>query len=363
MPERATRIQGNVQRGVLHGTRSRGRARTASMWCVAVGVFVSTGAVPAQAKPSIPVIAMVAQHDTAFPAAYPIFDRLPQSGVVAVHVGGFAEFERAVAEQCVTGDRHFCANPIPVQFNKHGEAQFQYLVDNAFLPSLAATGGCRAHAGRCTISVRSIDGRRRSEVQTIFIDAAPPAGRIEVTPSTGLSLDGETVTVRVRNFPPGATAQAMLCAAPSAVGENCGPPGAVADIAIRPDGTGEARLFVAPGKVGVDQVRCFRDSTCGVSVASAAVFARAPVVPISFDGPVGARYNAAQLILWLSVAALLIAVAAWLLLRTDWSTVGEAAAPEIDNAEYADLDAIIAALPPDDEQIVSANPSRASYRV
>lgn len=306
---------------------------------------------------------MVVEDEKAFPVAYPIFDRLPQSGVVAVHVSGFDEFARAVAEQCVTGERHYCANQIPVQFDEHGAAQFQYLVGNDFLPSVAAAGGCRAHAGRCTIAVRSIDGHARSEVQTIFVDAAPRAGTIEVTPSSGLSLEGETVTVRVRNFPPGAHAQAMLCAVPSAIGERCGPPGAVAAIAVRPDGSGETRLFIAPGTVGVDRKRCFRGSKCGVSVASQSVFARAPVVPISFEGPIGARYNTARLILWLSVAVVLMAVAAWLLRRTDWSTVGEAAAPEIDDAEYADLDAIIAALPPDDEQVVSPNPRRVARRV
>ena len=34
--------------------------------------------------------------------------------------------------------------------------------------------------------------------------------------------------------------------------------------------------------------------------------------------------------------------------RTDWAPVGEVAAPEIDEAAYADLDAIIAALPPEE---------------
>jgi hypothetical protein len=51
---------------------------------------------------------------------------------------------------------------------------------------------------------------------------------------------------------------------------------------------------------------------------------------------------------------LLVAIAAWLLVRTDWAAVGEAAAPEIDGAEYADLDAIIAALPPEELEDVSS---------
>ena len=46
--------------------------------------------------------------------------------------------------------------------------------------------------------------------------------------------------------------------------------------------------------------------------------------------------------------------AAWLLRSTDWAPVGEAAAPEIDDAEYADLDAIIAALPPEELEDASS---------
>ncbi len=46
---------------------------------------------------------------------------------------------------------------------------------------------------------------------------------------------------------------------------------------------------------------------------------------------------------------MLLLVAIWLVRRTDWRPVGEAAAPEIDDAEYADLDSIIAALPPEED--------------
>ncbi len=44
--------------------------------------------------------------------------------------------------------------------------------------------------------------------------------------------------------------------------------------------------------------------------------------------------------------------------RTDWSAIGEAAAPEIDNAEYADLDAIVAALPPEEAVEEASSGSR-----
>jgi hypothetical protein len=82
------------------------------------------------------------------------------------------------------------------------------------------------------------------------------------------------------------------------------------------------------------------------------VFARAPVVPITFAAPPGAAYDPTRLALGLALASILVAIAAWLILRSDWSAVGEAAAPEIDDAEYADLDAIIAALPPEEDELV-----------
>ncbi len=91
-----------------------------------------------------------------------------------------------------------------------------------------------------------------------------------------------------------------------------------------------------------------------MTVVSDDVFARAPVVPISFAAPPGADYDPARLVLGLAIATILSGIGAWLILRTDWSAVGEAAAPEIDDAEFADLDAIVAALPPEEDELVSA---------
>ncbi len=341
--------RGDVRLRWRSGALARVGRRCVLALMLSMTVFASVASRPVGANATLPVVAMVAQDDAAYTTAYPIADRLPLNGVVEMRVYGFDEFARGVAEQCITGTFASCGNQIPVQFDEDGDARFQYLITNDFYPSVASAGGCRAGAGRCTIVVRSVNSDTRSEIQTIFIDAVPAPGRIEVTPSAGLSLDGEMVTVSVGNFPPGAQVSAMLCAAPSAVGERCGAPGAAAAMTVGSDGTGETQLFIEPGTVGADRARCFRGDRCGVSVASDSVFVRAPVVPISFEGPIGARYDSARLTLWLSFAMVLIAIAAWLLRRTDWSTVGEAAAPEIDDAEYADLDAIIAALPPEVE--------------
>ena len=120
----------------------------------------------------------------------------------------------------------------------------------------------------------------------------------------------------------------------------------------RATGPGGPSSSIEPGRVGTERAPCFRGDDCGISVASRDVFARAPVVPISFAAPPGADYDPTRLALGLGLAVLLLAIAAVLIRRTDWSAVGEAAAPEIDDAEYADLDAIIAALPPEEDESV-----------
>ena len=300
-----------------------------------------------------PEVTIVGDDDASFPNEYDTVGRLESGTVLRMHVFGFESFTRAVAEQCAPNGLPGCGNQIRVQFDEFGQANFQYLITNSFLNSQPVPGGCRANAAPCTISVRSLDNNARAEIQTIFVDAVPRPGSISVTPSHGISIDGETVTVEVRDFPPGAQLNAMLCAAPEATGPRCGAPGPTAPLVVGPDGTGRTRLVVAPGSVGSSRTRCSRTADCGISVASDTVFARAPVVPISFAGPPGADYDPRQLALGLGLAAALVAIATWLILRTDWAPVGEAAAPEIDDAEYADLDAIIAAMPPEEDELVS----------
>ena len=288
---------------------------------------------------------------TTFPRSYDVADGLRSPTVLPMTVTGFEPFASATAAQCSQGVSQECGNWIPVQFDADGTASFQYLVTDTFLGSRPVPGGCRANAGLCTIVVRARIGGRTASIQTVFGDRVPPAGRISVRPASGLSLDGQRVRVRVRDFPAGSRVFAMLCAAPAATGSRCGAPGPAAGLVIRPDGTGSTELLIQPGLVGTDRVRCFRGDSCGVSVASSSVFARAPVVPISFAAPPGADYDSTRLVVGLGIALGLLLIAGGLLRRTDWSPVGEAAAPEIDDAEYADLDAMIAALPPEDELV------------
>lgn len=292
-----------------------------------------------------PEVTLEAKDDASFPRSYDVVDQLAPDTVVQMRVTGFEPLTRAVAEQCVS---RRCDNQIPVQFDDRGEAQFQYLVTDDFLTLQSVPGGCRANAAPCNIVVRAIDGNESGAIQTIFFDSLPPPGHIEVTPSRRLPLDGQTVTVAVSDYPPGVELTAMLCAAPDAIGPRCGSPGPETTLVVGEDGAGQAQLVIEPGPVGAQRVQCARGDDCGVSVASAEVFARAPVVPISFAPPPGADYDPTRLAVGIGLAAILIAIAAWLILRTDWSAVGEAAAPEIDDVDYADLDAIVAALPPEE---------------
>ncbi len=300
-----------------------------------------------------PVISIEADGGKTFPVSYDVADELGPTTVLQARVTGFEPFARAIAQQCIPGESGACGNALSVQFDADGIANFQYLVTNDFLDGRPVPGRCRSGAAPCVVAVSAVIGSTSGEIQTVFGDQVAPAGDISVTPASELSLDGETVTVEVTDYPPGVTLTAMLCAAPDATGARCGAPGPTAPLVVGRDGTGRTALAIEPGRVGADRASCFRGDDCGVSVASAAVFARAPVVPISFAAPPGAAYDSTRLLIGLGIALVLLAIAAALLRRTDWSPVGEAAAPEIDDAEYADLDAIIAALPPVEDEYVS----------
>ncbi len=299
-------------------------------------------------------ILMEAQDRDAFPDADAVADKLSPETVLRLRVTGFAPYARGFARQCrdAVGS---CDNEIPVQFDAQGVARFEYLVREDFGDARRRSQRCRAASAPCTVAIHSVDGSTQSALQTIFVDAIAPAGRITVTPSGPIPLDGATVTVHVFAFPPGAIVNAVMCRAPDAFGARCGLPGPSVPIVVGRDGSGRARLQVVPSEVGRSQASCFRGDPCGISVVSDTVVVRARVVPIFFAAPPGADYDRLRLSFGLGMACLFIGMCAWLIVRTDWSEVGEAKAPQIDNAEYADLDAIIAALPPEPETLATVS--------
>jgi Neocarzinostatin family len=319
---------------------------------VLIAVLVLVG-VPAGRAPAAETAHPVRMHavepdDARFPPLLPTVGSLPPDAVLSVFVDGFPEFARATALQCVREVTVTCGNGVAVQFGEQGTASFQYLVHRGF-----AGGSCGPGDG-CTVVVQDRDGETTAEVGTVFAAATQPPGHLTVSPSTGLR-EGETVTATASGQPAGAAVQFVVCAAPDLTGsERCGAPGPVVDAVADEQGVARATLAIGEGPVGSDRIACRREQRCGVVVRSAAGVVRTPPVELAFAEPPGAGYDAGRLAVGLSAAALLLLVGGWLLRSTDWAPVGEAAAPEIDDAEYADLDAIIAALPPEELEDVSS---------
>ena len=67
-------------------------------------------------------------------------------------------------------------------------------------------------------------------------------------------------------------------------------------------------------------------------MASDDVWARAAVVPLTFKGADGTRYDLGRTLMALAVCVALVVVAWWLWRRTDWEGPTEAATPEMDAA-------------------------------
>jgi hypothetical protein len=271
---------------------------------------------------------------------------LQRDRVLRVQVRGFNPHVAASAAQCASGA---CGNEIAVQLDQNGEARFQYLVVDDFAPA-ARSGRCRLDAAPCTIVVEDVEGDVRVELTTVFVDELPAPVHVRVEPKSAL-VDGSTIEVAVAGAAAGATIEALVCDAPR--GEvstpSCEEPAATARASAADDGSARATLDLGANRPG-----CAEVGGCVVVLRSPDSILRASTTPLSFARPPGVDYDARRVLAGLALAVLLAALAAYLIRRTDWSAVGEEAAPEIDDAEYADLDAIIAALPPeeDDESLL-----------
>ena len=260
--------------------------------------------------------------------------------VLRVVVDGFPSFASAQAVQCAAD---VCGNGIPVQFDDAGRAAFQYLVTDTFAPA-ARIGGCRLDAPACSLRVENSDGDDRASIVTLFVDELPDTGTVRIQPSRGLR-PRQTVDVQLDGFAPNASIELLVCAPPATSGvERCS---SAATTRIGVDG-GAATTLRVPGSAGRDRLDC-EESACAVHVASTSAFVRSTPVRLHYALPAPVDYDGGRLLAGLLVAAALVALATFLLRRTDWSPVGEEAAPEIDDAEYADLDALVAALPPEED--------------
>ena len=259
---------------------------------------------------------------------------LAPDSVLAIDAIGFPPDTTAVAEQCETGADPLCRNSLRVRLDDHGRAFFQYLVHQL------ADGRCTADRPRCFVRLRT--GDHSGTATLVFDDAMPTLGHITVRPRVGVR-SGDTVTVTATGFPPGVVVSGRLCAPPHRSDDRgCAPVGPEATATIDANGSGSLRVVVRSGRLGDDRLPCDRRSRCVIAVAGEGLAANAPPVAVAFAGPAGADYDTGRTVGGLALAALLL-FSAWLLVRrTDWAPVGEVAAPEIDQSEYADLDAMVA---------------------
>jgi hypothetical protein len=282
-----------------------------------------------------------------------MFSRIPQAvgrlepdTVLSMRVSGFPSFATAQARQCVVGAPARCGNAIPVQFAEDGTAAFQYLVHRDF--ASASGDACGVRGAPCSIVVENVDGEGRADLVTVFGGAVPEVGRIEATPGRGLR-DGQIVQVTASGQQAGAPLVVEVCEVPpGSDAARCGGPGRSARVQAAADGMATAPL----------RVRCGPAAVCAVRVRSDAAVVRTRPLTLGFATPPGASYDGRRLGLALAAAAVLLGAATWFLRRTDWAPVGEVAAPEIDDAAYADLDAIVAAMPPEEDLTDAVSPGR-----
>jgi hypothetical protein len=299
-----------------------------------------------------PVVSLRATEESsdAFPAPTPAVGALEPGTVLQLHVSGFESFGVVRVRQCVQAAPRRCGNALDAQLAEDGTAAFQYLVHTDFAGD-AASGGCRARAAAaCSIVAEDVDGDARIEVVTVFDDPLPPPARVTVTPRTGVA-PGDELRVTIEDAPRGSDLTVLLCGAPATHGPaRCSP---ISSGAVRAagDGTVSVTATIPAGPIGTDEVLCRREQVCGISVVAPRALVQAEVVRLGFAIPPGAAYDGGRLALGLGGAALLLLAAVWLVRRTDWAAIGEEAAPEIDDAEYADLDAIVAALPPEEDDL------------
>lgn len=262
----------------------------------------------------------------------PSADKLTPRSVLRMTVIGFESESTGVIEQCSVGG---CANPYPVTFDLEGRARIQYLVHDDFASGFETPSTCRAAEPACVVRIRTDD--RVAFLSTVFRDSAPPARIITVKPDRAELVDGTRVRVSVTGFTPGARVQATFCVAPDTFGrEHCGAPGPLSPFTIGANGTGSTTLAVREGRVGSAGASCGGASQCGIVVTHPRSAVSEAFVAVEFsDGP-AAQYDVTRSLAGLSAAAALIALAYFLVRRTDWRKPTEADTPDLDNVVFTE---------------------------
>lgn len=333
MPVRREHLLGRkASRSVARSAAGAAVVMAALVSMVALVVALGAGDASAQDDGEVATRIVVISAPTEDVDRPLVVDRLAPQTVLRVQAGGFDSDTTGRVVQCVDETR--CRNALPVRFDEHGSATFEYLVTDEVGEAGGSGRRCRLGEPRCTIELRV--GDSTSVIDTVFVDEAPPPGSLGVDPRTDL-LVGDTVTVTASGFAPGAELTVLLCAAPSTSGSRCGAPGPVVALTIGGDGSAEAEMTV-PLEVGSDRVACGRRVPCRIVVSSDQVGVWARPVTLAFAEAPRVDYHLTRVVLGLAVALGLGVLAAWLIRSTDWSPPPEADSSPIDDAEYADLD-------------------------
>lgn len=304
---------------------------------VAIAISATQGAAAQQSESSSGVATRTIYvrhvHDQEGPTQ--LVDRLAPETLLTVTATGFPSDTSGSISQCVQLQTVRCTNRIPVRFDDAGAATFQYFITDELGGSTDPASRCRLQDPQCNI--RLVVGDTISILDTVFVDKAPPPGRMQVTPRRDLRW-GDEVTVDLTGFPPNTPLQVTMCAAPAISGPRCGPPAPVLHVTTNLTGTGQGSLRIDVDAVGSDQIACGRGIACRLVVSSTQIGIRAQPVTLTFQAAPGAGYDTARVSTGIAIAALLVGLAAWLTHTTDWDPPTEADGTAIDTADYADLD-------------------------
>lgn len=185
--------------------------------------------------------------------------------------------------------------------------------------TVAATAGkvdCRSRP--CVVAAFGPDGRPQASRPIVFGDS-PPSPRLRGP--VGPIDPGDTVTVRLDNLVPGTTGAVTLCI-PGEEGEPpvCGRPAPEVPFRAGADGAASVDLPVVPGLVGREGRRCEPRAPCAIGVVGTPT--PTPFWPVRFAPPVGAEVPVRREGPALAIAGVLVAVAAVIVRRTDWSPPG-----------------------------------------
>lgn len=271
-----------------------------------------------------PEVALRSLADGEFAGPDLVVDGLAPREVLRVTARGFPPDTTGRVAQCAAhpagGDD--CRDRFPVRFDGAGTARFQYLV-----VASAGPRGCGPRSG-CVLRLGA--GGRSSVVPLVFGRRVGPAGRLSVTPGQGVEV-GDRVRVAVEGVAPGARLAVVRCAPPGVpVAVYCDEPEPV--VVAGPDGRATAVIELSARPVGATGRPCRRGSSCGLAAVGEGGLLRTPVAILAFAGGPGASYDGARLAAGLAAAALLLAMAAWLVRRTDWREPTEASTPALDAA-------------------------------